>query len=267
MADGEMISGCCKETDCKCQVYRSHGIAGYYLCDNCKHDQCNHELIGFKEINKILFLGSTLSPASSVPQASPLVLKRTAEGQRREIFRPGCNEPSQAEPRRSSGTKRALSRASDRPSRTSMGTASSRGSELNSTVNIVVMRREDKVPTTHLERVELKHDFFENVILSTAAKLASSLKMSSVGDQLQDRFHIYVQDGKRTIRPTKFWSQEFPDATEIDALCRLKLIFVTSDCYVDEEKNFALIADADFVEVVASSSSSSSSSGAADATP
>jgi hypothetical protein len=148
-----------------------------------------------------------------------------------------------------------------------IGTASSRGSELNSTVNIVVMRREDKVPTTHLERVELKHDFFENVILSTAAKLASSLKMSSVGDQLQDRFHIYVQDGKRTIRPTKFWSQEFPDATEIDALCRLKLIFVTSDCYVDEEKNFALIADADFVEVVASSSSSSSSSGAADATP
>jgi hypothetical protein len=60
--------------------------------------------------------------------------------------------------------------------------------------------------------------------------------MSSVGDQLRDRFHIYVQDGKRTIRPTKFWSQEFPDATEIDALCRLKLIFVTSDCYVDEEK-------------------------------
>jgi hypothetical protein len=113
------------------------------------------------------------------------------------------------------------------------------------------MRWKGKVPTTHLERVELKHDFIENVILSTAAKLARSLKMSSVGDQLQDRLHIYVQDWKRTIRPIKFWSQEFPDATEIDELCRLKVIFVTPDCYVDEEKNFALIADADFIEVVA----------------
>jgi hypothetical protein len=187
MVDGEMISGYCKETDCKCQVYRSHGIAGYYLCDNCKFDQCNHELLGFKENNKIRYIGSTSSPASSVPQASPLVLKRTAEGQRREIFRPGYDEPSQAkpsqakpsraEPRRSSErAKRAISRGSDRPPRTSMGTDSSRSSELNSTVNIVVMRREDKVPTTHLERVELKYDFFENVILSTAAKLASSLK-------------------------------------------------------------------------------------------
>ena len=56
--------------------------------------------------------------------------------------------------------------------------------------------------------------------------------------------------GKRTIRPTKFWSQEFPDATEIDALCRLKINFVTPDCYEDGEKYFALIADADYVEVI-----------------
>ena len=247
MINGEMINGNCRELNCRCQMFRSCGEENNFFCDACHHDKSYHEIIGVVENDKIRYFGFAAAPVASVPLPSPLVLKQTVEGQRREIFQPGSTVPN-----RSAGTKRPLSRGVDRPSRTSMGSiASSRMTEL-STVNIVVLLREGKVPTSHLERVEIRHDFFENVRLSTAAKLMKDLKVSSEGDRLQERFHIYVQDGKRTIRPTKFWSQEFPDSTEIDALCGLKIIYVTPDCYVDEEKNFALVADADYVQVISS---------------
>ena len=246
LVNGKMINGSCRELDCRCQMYRSCGEENNFFCAACHHDESFHEIIGVVEGEKIRYFGFAAAPVAPVPLPLPLVLKQTVEGQRRAIFQSGSSGPV----RSTGGTKRPLSRGADRPPRTSMGSTTSRSSELNTTVHIVVMERSANVPRTHLERVEIRHDYFENITLSTARNLMKDLKISSIGDQIQGKFHIFVMHGKRTIRPTKFWSQEFPDATEIDALCRLKIIFVTSDCYEDEEKYFALIADADYVEVI-----------------
>ena len=113
--------------------------------------------------------------AAPLPPPS-VVSKETIKLQRREMFLPYAHSgPSTIN--RSGGTKRPLSRAPDRPARSSVGRVSV--DFISDFVNMICMRREDKFPTTDLERLELGPNYMPAVPLTTPAKLHRLLKMSS----------------------------------------------------------------------------------------
>ena len=64
------------------------------------------------------------------------------------------------------------------------------------------------------------------------------------------KYYIFVQDTKRSIRATKHWSKNFPDAATIVCLSRLLCIYILPDCYEDELINFTDPLETDFVEVM-----------------
>jgi hypothetical protein len=162
--NSKMINGSCREFDCRCQMHRSCGEENNFSYQACRHDESFHEIIGVVEGEKVRYFGFAAAPAATVLMPLPLVLKQTVEGQRRAIFQSGSSGPV----RSTGGTKRPLSRGADHPPRTLMSSSTSRSSELNTTVHIVVMERSANVPITHLERVEIRHDYFENTTLSTS---------------------------------------------------------------------------------------------------
>ena len=85
------------------------------------------------------------------------------------------------------GTKRPLSRAPDRPARSSVGRAPV-DSDL---VTIIVLGREDKIPNDKLQRIEQGANYLQDVPLSTHAKLHIVLKLSTtLGEELATKKHL-----------------------------------------------------------------------------
>ena len=139
------------------------------------------------------------------PPATPVATKETIELARRGIFLPYAHSGPSAT-NRPGGTKRPLARAPDRPARFSVG----RAPVESNLINIILLRREDKVPTNDLERLELGANYLPAVTLSTHAKLHKVLKLSVyLGEELATKYYFFVQDTKRTIRDTKHWSKDF----------------------------------------------------------
>ena len=62
--------------------------------------------------------------------------------------------------------------------------------------------------------------------------------------------HIFVQDTKRSIRATKHWSENLPDAVTIVCLSSLPCIYILPDCNEDELTIFIDPLETDFVEVI-----------------
>ena len=69
---------------------------------------------------------------------------------------------------------------------------------------------------------------------------------------LATKYYFFVQDIKRTIKATKHWSKNFPDAATIVCLSRLPCIYILPNCYDDEESNLTDPEDTDYIEVLTS---------------
>ena len=182
------INGCCAFSDeCKCRMFRCPVASEPYTC-LCTHDISQHEMISVTDGVVTRFL----SDAKNLPPpATPVVTKDTIELQRRGTFLPYAH---------SGGSKRPMARAADRPPRPSVG----RAPVDSNLVNIICLRREDKIPTNDLERLEMGANYLPAVPLSTHAKLLKVLELAStLGEDLATKYYFFVQDGKRTIRPTK----------------------------------------------------------------
>ena len=237
------INGCCAFSDeCKCRMFRCPVASEPYTCF-CTHDISQHEMISVTDGVVTRFL----SDAKNLPlPATPVATKDTIELQRRGIFLPYAHSgPSIIN--HSGGSKRPLARAADRPPRSSVGRAPAD----SNLVNIICLRREDKIPTNDLERLEMGANYLPAVPLSTHAKLLKVLKLAStLGEDLATKYYLFVQDGKRTIRPTKSWSKSFPDAATIACLSRLPCIYILPNCYDDEESNFTDPEETDYCEVL-----------------
>ena len=235
---------CCAFSDeCKCRMFSCPVASEPFTCF-CTHDISQHEMIGVLDGTETRYFGAAAAP---LPMP-PVVSKETIELQRREMFLPYAHSgPSTIN--RSGGTKRPLSRAPDRPARSSVGRVSV--DSISNLVNIICMRREDKLPTNDLERLEMGANYMPAVPLTTHAKLHKLLKMSStLGEELATKYYFYVQDAKRTIRATKQWSKNFPDAATIACYSKLPLIYIVPNPFEDEEFNFTDPEDNDFVEVI-----------------
>ena len=138
----------------------------------CTHDISQHEMVGVLDGTDARHLGVAAAP---LPPPS-VVSKETIKLQRREMFLPYAHSgPSTIN--RSGGTKRPLSRAPDRPARSSVGRVSA--DSVSNLVTIICMWREDKLPTTDLLRLEMGVNYMRAVPLTTHAKLHRLLKMSS----------------------------------------------------------------------------------------
>ena len=171
------INGCCAFSDeCKCRMFRCPVASKPYTCF-CTHDISQHEMISVTDGVVTRFL----SDAKSLPlPATPVATKDTIELQRRGIFLPYAHSgPSIIN--HSGGSKRPLARAADRPPRSSVGRAPAD----SNLVNIICLRREDKIPTNDLERLEMGANYLPAVPLSTHAKLLKVLKLAStLGEDL-----------------------------------------------------------------------------------
>ena len=234
--------GCAFADDCRCKMFRSPLLSEPYTCF-CTHDISQHEMIGVVDGCVTRYFG----PAAVVPTpATPIIPKDTVEAQRREIFLPYAHSgPSSLN--RSGGSKRPLSRAPDRPPRSSVG----RVTVDSNLVNVICLKRDDKIPTNDLERLEMGVDYIPGISLTTHAKLVKTLKLTStLGESFMSKYYIFVQDTKRSIRATKHWSKNFPDAATIVCLSRLPCIYILPDCYEDELINFTDPLETDFVEVM-----------------
>ena len=203
-------------------------------------------MIGVLDGTETRYFGAAAAPLPP----PPVVSKETIELQRREMFLPYAHSgPSTIN--RSGGTKRPLSRAPDRPARSSVGRVSV--DSISNLVNIICMRREDKLPTNDLERLEMGADYLQAVPLTTHAKLLKVLKLSStLGEDLATKYYFFVQDTKRAIRATKHWSKNFPDDATIGCLSKLPCIYIVPKICDDEENNFTDPADSDYVEFITS---------------
>ena len=93
------------------------------------------------------------------------------KAQRREIFLPYAHSGASSI-NRSGGPKRPLSRAPDRPPRSSVG----RVTADSNLVNVICLKRDDKIPTNDLERLEMGVDYIPGIPLTTHAKLVKTLK-------------------------------------------------------------------------------------------
>ena len=241
------VNGCCAFSDeCKCRMFRCPVASEPYKCF-CTHDISQHEMIGVMDGAEVRYFGA----AAAIPPPAPFAAaatKDTIELQRREMFLPYAHSgPSTIN--RSGGSKRPLSRAPDRPARSSVG----RAPVETNLVNIICLRREDKIPTNDLERLEMGADYLQAVPLTTHAKLLKVLKLSStLGEDLATKYYFFVQDTKRAIRATKYWSKNFPDDATIGCLSKLPCIYIVPNIYDDEENNFTDPADSDYVEFITS---------------
>jgi hypothetical protein len=202
-------------------------------------------MLAVVEGDLVRYLGA--APALPTPPTPP-VTKEIIELHRREMFLPYAHSgPSTTN--RSVGSKRPLSRAPDRPARSSVG----RAPVDSNLVNIIILKREDKVPTNDLERLEMGANYLQAVPLTTHAKLLRVLKLSStLGEELASKYYFFVQDTKRNIRATKHWSKNFPDDATIGCFSKLPCIYILPNIYDDEETNFTDPAESDYVEVITS---------------
>ena len=237
----QMVSGGCSySAECHCKMFRISNSDEPFTCF-CTHDVSVHEIIGVIEGGMTRYFGARAVPLPPVL----LPLKETVESQRRDIFLPYAHPGSTA-------SKRPSPKAPDRPPRSSTGKAFSE----SNLVNIICLKRADKIPTNDLERLEMGVDFMADVPLTTHAKLTKLLKMTStLGEHFVSKYYIFVQDTKRSIRATKHWSCNFPDPATIVCLSRQPCIYILPDCYDDEELLFADSSEADFVEIISAGAS------------
>ena len=166
------INGLCAYSDeCKCRMFRCLDASEPFKCF-CTHDTSQHEIIGVLDGKETRYFGAAAPPLPP----PPVVSKETIDLQRREMFLPYAHSgPSTIN--RSGGSKRPLSRAPDRPARSSVGRVSA--DSVSNLVTIICMWREDKLPTSDLLRLEMGVNYMRAVPLTTHAKLHRLLKMSS----------------------------------------------------------------------------------------
>ena len=190
------INGSCVfSAKCNCLTFRCPVASAPYTYF-CPHGISQHEMIGVQDGTLTRYFGAA---------AAPVATKETVELARRGIFLPYAHSGPSVN-NRPGGTRRPLARALDRPARSSVG----RAPVESNLINIILLRREDKVPTNDLERLELGANYLPAVTLSTHAKLHKVLKLSVyLGEELATKYYFFVQDTKRTIRPTKHWSKDF----------------------------------------------------------
>lgn len=75
--------------------------------------------------------------------------------------------------------------------------------------------------------------------------------------------HLYTRLTNRSLKPTQYWSQNWPSEKVMASLCQEKHLYVIPHCFDDELINFISAADIEennYVEILPSTSSSSSSS-------
>ena len=149
------VNGSCAfSAECNCLMFRCPVASEPYKCF-CSHDISQHEMIGVLDGTVTRYFGAAAA-ALPPPPATPVATKETIELQRRGMFLPYAHSgPSTIN--RSGGTKRPLARAPDRPARSSVG----RAPVDSNLVNIICLRREDKVPTNDLERLELGANYHQ----------------------------------------------------------------------------------------------------------
>jgi hypothetical protein len=144
-------------------MHRSCGEENNFSCQACHHDESFHEIIGSWKARKSVILAS-----QQLPQLLSLCHYLLSSNKPLKVSVERFSNLHKHSKSSTGGTKRPLSRGADHPPRTLMSSSTSRSSELNTTVHIVVMERSANVPITHLERVEIRHDYFENTTLSTS---------------------------------------------------------------------------------------------------
>jgi hypothetical protein len=234
---------CAYSDECKCRMFRCPDASEPFKCF-CTHDISLHERIGVLDGKETRYFGAAAAPLP--PPSTPAPTKDTIELQRRGIFMPYAHSgPSTTT--QLGGTKRPLSRAPDRPARSSVG----RAPVDSNLVNIIVLRREDKIPTDELQRIEQGTNYLQDVRLSTHAKLHKVLKLSTtLGEELATKYYFFVQDTKRTIRPTKHWSKDFPDENTIGCFSKFACIYIVPTVFDDEEIHFTDPEEGDYVEFI-----------------
>ena len=221
-------------------------------CGYCSHDISAHQMLAVLQDGKPIALG-TSAPAS-IPL--PLPLRETAEQERKRIFNGGRG-------RSSASLKRKVTSDDDEFKRVSNRRASAPRPK-NIVAKLIAMKRIDQVPNTDFDHTELGADYFENTTLTTSASLTSLLKMTStMGEFFSKRFYLYIRNTNRTLKPTQYWSQNWPSERALASLCLEKHLYVIPKCYEDEEKHFLTatqILENDTVEILNPMSPSTSSS-------
>ena len=61
---------------------------------------------------------------------------------------------------------------------------------------------------------------------------------------------MYTKQTNKTLKPTKYWSENWPADSAISALCMDKVLIITPFCYEDETDLFISSDDSNYVEVI-----------------
>lgn len=255
----EILTGSCKlfnGCDIGCSRFRKDEYDAH-LCGYCRHDISAHEILGVIQDGKVISLGAV--PAVAVVPV-PLPMKETPEEERKKIFK--------TKPRSSVGAKRKITADEDEPRKWSTGRSNPTAAGSTKTMFIVqkliAMKRDDPIPLSNFDHTELENDYFVDYPLTTAEHLTSILKMTStMGEYFAKKWYLYTRLTNRSLKPTQYWSQNWPSEKVMASLCQEKHLYVIPHCFDDELINFISAADIEennYVEILPSTSSSSSSS-------
>jgi hypothetical protein len=197
------------------------------LCGHCKHDISNHKIIALFHDGKFFPVGENATVAAA-PQA--LQLHESAEEERRRLFK---TKETRERSRQSVGNKRKITTDADVPRRLSGGRTSSPAvASKNIAPKIIAMVRKAEVPQTVFDHTELGQDHFQNVELSTAKNFTSILKLrSTLGEEFSKKWYFYIRLTNKTLKPTQYWSKNWPSDRAIASLCLEKFLYDIPFCY------------------------------------
>jgi hypothetical protein len=231
------------------------------LCGHCKHDISNHKIIGIFHEGKFFPVGEN---ATAAPQV--LELHESAEEERKRIFK---TRETRDRSRQSVGNKRKITADAEVPRRLSGGRNSApavASRPLNMAAKVIAMKRDSEVPQTIFDHTELGLDYLLNVELTTAKNFTSFLKMTStLGEHFSKKWYLYTRLTNKTLKPTQYWSKNWPSDRVIESLCLEKFLYIIPYCFDDEQDNFVSEDDDNYVQILPSYSSSSSSASSSDA--
>lgn len=254
MAAADYVMGGCTFLDgcaLRCTRFRSDADSSV-TCGYCAHDVSAHSILGFSQDGRL-----TLLPSAVVqPETVPVVLKESTDEERKQLF--------MTKPRVSMNLKRK-SMGDHGDSRRSIGGRSAQSLPVKNVMpKLIAMMRRDDIPQSEFDHVELDRNYTKDYPLTTSDALTFHLKMNTNnGEAYAKKWYLFTRLSNKSLKPTQYWSSNWPSERTIASLCQQKHLYVLPDCYDDELSGFVTseeIEESNYVEVLESSASSSSSS-------
>ena len=227
------MGGCTHPDGCaiRCTRFRPSEDS-LIVCGYCLHDISAHAILGVMQDDKFTSLVPVSLPPPPPPPAAEIVPtgpKNTTDEERRGLFK--------TKPRLSLDLKRKS--VTDHPdARRSIGGRMA-PSIKNVIPKLIAMNRRDPVPQSEFDHTELNTNYFIDYSLTTAEALTHTLKLNtSNGEDYAKTWYLFTRLSNKSIKPTQYWSKNWPSDRTIASMCQLKYLYVVPDCYDDEKTAF-----------------------------